>query len=124
VTQLRKSHANSMRRGPLLLVRVVAVVILMGLFLISRNVSAQQPQGSPTGGVPQSLQEKMHQLQALVEKRQQEGADLQPIGDLMQGLQPLLQEQKFGEAEELVDRALKLAGELKPPPGRPAPDHA
>src|SRR6266852_2986752 len=115
-----------MRRDLLLLKRVVLVLILMALFTISRNVYAQvtQPQGSPTGGVPQSLQEKMHQLQALVEKRQQEGADLQPIGDLMQGLQPLMQEQKFGEAEALVDRALNLAAGLKPSRGPTPPEQS
>lgn len=115
-----------MRRDLLLLMRVFWVLILMTLFMLSRNVYAQatQPQGNPSGGVPQSLQEKMHQLQALVEKRQQEGVDLQPIGDLMQGLQPLIQEQKFAEAEALVNRALKLAGELKPPAGRTAPEQS
>src|SRR6266481_5248887 len=105
-----------MRRDLLLLMRVVLVLTMMAFFLTSRNVYAQatQPQGTPSGGTPQSLQEKMHQLQAMVEKRQQEGADLQPIGDLMQGLQPLMQEQKFAEAEALVDRALNLATGLKP----------
>jgi len=99
---------------------------MMTLFLTSRNVCAQatQPQGNPSGGVPQSLQEKMHQLQAMVEKRQQEGADLQPIGDLMQGLQPLMQEQKFVEAEALIDRAINLAAGLKPPPSRTPPEQA
>src|SRR6266487_330720 len=124
--RLRVAYGNSMRRDRLLLMRVVLVLILMALFIISRNVYSQatQPQGIPSGGVPQSLQEKMRQLQALVEKRQQEGADLQPIGDLMQGLQPLIQEQKFGEAEALVDRALNLAAGLKPSPGRTAPEQS
>src|SRR6266566_6952067 len=57
----------------------------------------------------------MHKLQALVEKLQQQGVNLQPVGDLMQGFQPLVQQQKFTEAEALLDRALKLAGELRPP---------
>lgn len=115
-----------MRRNLLLLMRVVLVLILMALFIISRSVYAQatQPQGNPSGGVPQSLQEKMQQLQALVAERQQEGADLQSIGDLMQGLQPLIQEKKFGEAEALVDRALNLAGGLKPSTRRTAPEQS
>src|SRR6266705_6247672 len=105
-----------MRRDRLLLMRVVLVLTLMTFFLTSRNVYAQatQPQGNPSGGVPQSLQEKMHQLQALVEKLQQQGIDLQPVGDLMQGFQPLVQQQKFTEAEALLDRALKVAKELRP----------
>lgn len=70
-----------------------------------------QPQ-NPPGAVPASLQEKMHRLQALVEKLQQAGANLQPVGDLMQSFQPLMEQQKFTEAEALVDRALKVASEL------------
>src|SRR5216684_679435 len=56
---LRRAYVNSMRRDPLLLMRVVLVLMLMGLFIISRNLYAQgtQPQGNPSGGVPQSLQE-------------------------------------------------------------------
>ena len=115
-----------MKRDLRLLMRVFLILTIMTLFLTSRNVCAQatQPQGNPSGGVPQSLQEKMHQLQAMVEKRQQEGADLQPIGDLMQGLQPLMQEQKFVEAEALIDRAINLAAGLKPPPSRTPPEQA
>jgi len=103
-----------MRRN-LLLRRVVLVLILISPFVFSRNLSAQaaQPQ-VPTSGMPQSLQEKMQQLQGLVAKRQQEGADILSIGELMQGLGPLMQQQKFGEAEALVDRALILAGESSP----------
>ena len=124
--ELPGSPFIEMRRDLLLLTQVFLVLILMTLFIISRNVYAQatQPQGNPSGGVPQSLQEKMHQLQALVEKRQQEGADLQPIGDLVQGLQPLIQQQKFAEAEALVDRALNLAAGLKPSPGRTLPEQS
>jgi hypothetical protein len=124
VTQWRGADANSMRRDSLLLMQVVLVVTLMAFFLTSRNLYAQatQPQGNPSGGVPQTLQEKMHQLQALVEKLQQQGADLQPLGDLMQGLQPLMQQQKFVEAEALIDRAINLAAGLKPPPSRTPPE--
>lgn len=62
----------------------------------------------------------MHRLQALVEKRQQEGADLQPIGELMQGFEPLMRQKKFSEAEALVDQALKLLGESAPADQAPA----
>jgi hypothetical protein len=88
---------------------------LEGKELPQASAQTMQAQGIAPGAVPQSLQQKMHELQALVEKRQQGGADLQPVGDLMQGFQPLMQQQKFTEAEALLDRALKRAGELTPP---------
>ena len=117
---------HRVRRNLLLLMRVVLVVMLMVFSISSRNASAQdtQHQGIAAGPMPQSLQEKMHRLQALVERMQQQGADLQPVGELLQGLQPLMQEQKFGEAEALVDRALNLAGGLKPSTGRTAPEQS
>jgi hypothetical protein len=78
------------------------------------------PPGTASGGVPQSLQEKMARLQALAQQRQQEGTDLQPIAEIAQGVQPLMEQQKFSEAEALVDRVLKLlsgpaATEARPP---------
>ena len=88
---------------------------LEGKELRQPSTQTMQAQGTAPGAVPQSLQEKMHKLQALVEKLQQQGVNLQPVGDLMQGFQPLVQQQKFTEAEALLDRALKLAGELRPP---------
>lgn len=114
------------RAGPelLLLVRFGLIAALMLSCAGFSNASAQDTQRQARGSVPQSLQEKMGRLQALVAQQQQEGADLQPVGDLMQGFQPLVQEQKFGEAEALVDRALKLAGELKPSTGRTAPEQS
>ena len=127
---------HRLTRDLLLPMRVVLVVMLMVFSISSRNASAQdaQHQGIAAGPMPQSLQEKVRQLQALVEKRQEEGVDLQPVGELMQSFQPLMQERKFGEAEALVDRALKLAGELTPsakqmtpeqssPPARPQEPH-
>lgn len=88
---------------------------LEGKELPQAPAQTMQAQGTAPGAVPQSLQEKMHQLQALVKKLQQQGIDLQPVGDLMQGFQPLVQQQKFTEAEALLDRALKVAKELRPP---------
>src|SRR5216683_560989 len=85
---------------------------LEGKELPQASAQTMQPQGTTPASVPQSLQEKMHQLQALVEKLKQQGIDLQPVGDVMQGFQPLVQEQKFSEAEALVDRAFKIAEEL------------
>lgn len=93
-----------------------AILVLMVLFAFAGTpapASAQtaQPQQVPSAAPPQSLQQKMRRLHDLVEKRQEEGADLQPVGELMQGFEPLRQERKFSEAEALVDRALKLLGE-------------
>ena len=100
----------------------VLILLLLALFTPPRGVSTQaaQPQAA-SGGAPQSLQEKIQQLQTLVVKKQQEGADVQPVGEMMQSLGPLMQEQKFSEAEALVDRALKLAGELSPSAKQAAP---
>ena len=77
---------------------------------------------SVAGAVPPvSLQEKMQRLQALVNEREQAGANLQPVGELMQGFEALMQQKKFSEAEALVDRALKLLGESAPPNQSPGP---
>jgi len=75
----------------------------------------QLQEGTPGVGPPASLQQKGQRLQHLVEQRQQAGADLRPVVELMQGFDPLMQQGKFSEAEALVDRALKLLGEPEPP---------
>lgn len=69
---------------------------------------------SPQTAPPPSLQRKMQCLEKQVQKWQQEGKDPQPIGDLMQDFQPLVEQQKFAEAELVVDRALKVAGDACP----------
>ena len=56
-----------------------------------------------------TLHAKMERLQALLAQRDQEGTDMQPVSELMQGFEPLMQQRKFAEAEELLDRAIKLA---------------
>lgn len=63
---------------------------------------------------PQALHQKVIRLQSLVQKHQQEGSDMQPLRDLMQGFEPLMRQQKFNEAEALVDRALGLMGDAAP----------
>jgi negative regulator of replication initiation len=84
------------------------------LKLLGETTPQEQPRPQNQTGPPQSLQQKVHRLQALIERREQEGADLQPVGELMQGMDPLMQQQKYTEAEALVDRALKLLGESTP----------
>ena len=49
---------------------------------------------------------------------------MQPVGELMQGFEPLMQQRKFSEAEALVDRAFKLLGEPAPAAPSPAPGDA
>ncbi len=74
----------------------------------------------PRAGPPASLQEKMQRLQALVEEKQEDGVDLRPFMEVMQGLGPLMQQQKFSEAEALVDHASKVLAESVPPAEPPA----
>ena len=120
----RAPAAQWMRRE--LLSRTALLVMLMLTLASLRNASAQDAQrrGSVQDPVPQSLQDKMQRLQGLVEQLQQNGADVQPIGDLMQGFGPLMQEQKFTEAEALIDRALKLAGEMGSQAAKAAPQQS
>jgi len=86
-----------------------------GTEIRQQSLRSAQSQTAASGEVPASLQQKLHQLLALVEKRQQEGVDVEPVANLMQDFQPLMQEQKFSEAEALLDRALKIARDLAPP---------
>jgi len=62
---------------------------------------------------PASLQEKMKKLKAGVKKLEDEGGDATSIGELMLEFKPLMDEQKFKPAEELLDQALKLLHEHK-----------
>jgi hypothetical protein len=54
------------------------------------------------------LQEKAERVRAGVEKWQSEGRDPSPIAEIMQQVGPLVQSGKLKEANELIDRALKL----------------
>ena len=99
--------------------------------LVILSLSFWVRQATRAGQVDQDRETRIHQkmerLQALVQQRQQEGADLQPVGELMQGLPPLMEQQKFAEAEALLDRALELANKLGSPaqtgvpPRQPSP---
>jgi TolB protein len=97
---------------------VQALVILVLGYLVSiASASGQKSQNQETStqaGPPVSLQEKMGQVQDLVQQKQEEEANLQPAMQVMQGLGPLMQEQKFSEAEALLDQVLKLLAEAAP----------
>jgi hypothetical protein len=83
------------------------------------SAPAQQP-GATSGGAPPSLQAKMARLHALAQKRQQEGFDMEPVVAVAEGVGPMMDQQKFAEAEALVDRALKLLGDSPTPQAQPA----
>lgn len=88
--------------------------------LLEESPTADAPPEMTPEAIPQSLQEKMARLQALANKRQQEGFDLQPVMEIAQGVQPLIDQQKFSEAEVLVDRAYKFLEESSTPAPQPA----
>jgi hypothetical protein len=65
---------------------------------------------APLGG-PQSLHEKMQKLQRGVQAWQATGRDLSPIGRIMQEVEPLMKAGKLREAEETLDRVLRILEE-------------
>jgi Spy/CpxP family protein refolding chaperone len=74
---------------------------------------ADRPEHRPGKPPPASLQEKMKKLKAGVKKLEDEGGDPTEIGQLMHEFKPLMDDQKFKAAEEIVDQALKLLQDSK-----------
>ena len=102
---------------------VTALIISIAGFRTSLAQNAPQPAGEQASA-PHSLQEKRFRLQALAEKIQQRGGNFETVGEIMQGLQPLIQQHKFVEAEALLDRAIQVASGLLPAePVRPRALH-
>ena len=68
-----------MRRDLLLLTQVILVVMLTVFSITSQNASAHDMplQGNAQGAMPQSLQEKMQRLRALVERLQQQVLEIE-----------------------------------------------
>jgi Spy/CpxP family protein refolding chaperone len=62
----------------------------------------------PSPAQMKQLQEKAERVRAGAEKWQSEGRDPSPIAEIMQQVGPLVQSGKLKEANELIDRALKL----------------
>ena len=87
----------------------VPLILVLGLSLVDGSARGQDNQDREA-----RIHQKMERLRALVQQRQQEGANLQPVGELMQGFPALMDQQKFLEAEALVDRALELVNKLAP----------
>jgi hypothetical protein len=98
-------------------IRIAQLALGVGLTLMLITAYGQNPQtqAPDQSSMPQSLQRKIQELQDTVEKLQQRGTDPLPVAELMQGLPPLIEQQRFPEAEALVDRALKMAAELNKP---------
>lgn len=61
-------------------------------------------------GPPAAMVEQLKKVQAGVQKWQDEGRDPSPVGELMQGFEPLMKEGKLAEAQGLLDKALKILG--------------
>lgn len=62
-------------------------------------------------GPPHQIIQKVQRLQKAVEAQARGGKDVSPIQKMMQKFGPLMQQEKFMEAEKLVNEALQLAGE-------------
>jgi hypothetical protein len=63
---------------------------------------------------PASLVEKHRKLEQAVQGAQKEKKDLTGAMKMLQGLDPLVKNRKFKEAELLIDRVLKVLEETKP----------
>ena len=92
------------------------LVLSVALLLVVGPISAQQPaspaESDTAGGQPQAnrrahLQGKMQKFHAGLQKWQQEGRDLSPVGRILQEFEPLMRQGKLPEAEAVLDRALK-----------------
>jgi hypothetical protein len=93
----------------------IALVVTLALCCLSLfTASAQDRQGQAPGpgAMPQSLRDKMHQLGDAIQQLQERGTDPETVAELVQGVPLLIEQQKFAQAEAIVDRALKLAAEL------------
>jgi Spy/CpxP family protein refolding chaperone len=59
-------------------------------------------------GPPASFTAKIEKIQSGVKEWQEDGRNPSPVGELMQGFEPLMKQGRLKEAEALLDRALKL----------------
>lgn len=75
---------------------------------LKKQFSSGETHAGRTPRLPPAIPEKMKKVQAKVKAWQENGRDPSPIAELMQGFDPLMKEAKFKDAEELLDKALKL----------------
>jgi len=101
-----------MKRGKM--IRQITTLMLILVFATATAFCVAEPSPSPQAGPPPSLQQKMQHLGEVVGRLQEQGVNPQPVGDIMQGFQPLMDQQKYAEAEAVLDQALKRASELAP----------
>ncbi len=66
------------------------------------------PTTPPAEGLRKSFEAKMHKVQEGVQRWQNDGRDPSPVGEVMQQFEPLMKQGKFKEADEVLDRALKI----------------
>jgi PAX-interacting protein 1 len=73
----------------------------------------QPPEGPRPGGPmpPASFQAKIQKVQALVRQWETEGRELPGMGQMRRELDQFMREQKFAEAEAVLDKALDLLGD-------------
>src|SRR6266446_9807614 len=88
----------------------VTLILVPGIPFVEGSAQVQDTQNREA-----RIHQKMDRLRALVQQRQQEGVNIQPVGELMRGFPALMDQQKFVEAEALVDRALEVVNKLAPP---------
>ena len=72
-----------------------------------------QRRTNPGKPPPASLRDKMEKLKAGIKKLEDEGGDASSIGEIMREFKPLMDEQRFKDAEEVVDQALKALQQQK-----------
>jgi Spy/CpxP family protein refolding chaperone len=82
---------------------------------LKQKLAAEAPRPGPGQMPPASFQAKVQKIQAVMKQWQTEGRDLSGVTEaltqLKQELEPLMKQQKFAEAEAVLDRALTLMGE-------------
>jgi Spy/CpxP family protein refolding chaperone len=80
---------------------------------LPRPDRAEAGERRPGKPPPPALQEKMKKLKAGVQKLEDQGGDAGSIGEIMREFKPLMDEQKYKQAEEVLDQALKALQEQK-----------
>ena len=72
------------------------------------------PNPADLGNMPAAIQGKMGKLQEGVQRWQEQGWDLAPLGKTVKKIEPLLRAGEFQEAEAILDDALKRLDEKRP----------
>jgi hypothetical protein len=81
---------------------------LTGQPLVEKAVSMDRPEFR--------IQAKMKRVRAGIERWHRSGKNPAPVGELMEGAQPLANAGKLKELEKLVDQALEMLGETEKVP--------